>query len=160
MLTSSARSSLRAGHYSHIRISHLRAAWAPPRRSVCGQNVPYEASSQGSARSGRHRPLSLERRHRKRCCASAPAAREWPVRNRRGYRTGDRRMRSAGMRLSDLVCGHVGDTRRAQLLLHLLGKNRELVIRHRPTLAGLLHTRYNLVTGEGLDHPGALDDLE
>lgn len=63
-------------------------------------------------------------------------------------------------RLPDLVCGHVRDTRRAQLLLHLLGKNRELVIRHRPTLARLLHTRYNLVTGEGLDHPGALDDLE
>ena len=63
-------------------------------------------------------------------------------------------------RLSDLVRRHVGDTRRAQLLLHLLSKNCKLIIRHRPTLAGLFHSRHHLVTGEGLNHTGALDNLE
>ena len=62
--------------------------------------------------------------------------------------------------LADLVRRHVGDAGGAQLLLDLLGQNRELIIRDRPPLTGLLYARYDLVTGERLDDAGALDDLE
>lgn len=63
-------------------------------------------------------------------------------------------------RLTDLVRRHVGDAGGAQLLLDLLSENRELIIRDRPPLTGLLDARHNLVTGERLDNAGSLDDLK
>ena len=51
-------------------------------------------------------------------------------------------------RLTDLVRRHVGNAGGAQLLLDLLSENRELIIRDRPPLTGLLDARDNLVAGE------------
>ena len=51
-------------------------------------------------------------------------------------------------RLTDLVRRHVRDAGGAQLFLHLLSKDRELIVRYRPALAGFLHARDNLVAGE------------
>lgn len=51
-------------------------------------------------------------------------------------------------RLTNLVRRHVRDAGGAQLLLHLLSKDRELIVRYRSTLAGFLDARNNLVTGE------------
>lgn len=63
-------------------------------------------------------------------------------------------------RLTDLVCGYVGDTGGPQLLFDLLGQDSKLIVRHGPALTGLLHTRNDLVARKRLDHTRALDDLE
>ena len=63
-------------------------------------------------------------------------------------------------RLADLIGGHVGYAGRTQLLLHLLGEDRELIVRDWPALAGLFHAGDDLVAGEGFNHARAFDDLE
>ena len=51
-------------------------------------------------------------------------------------------------RLTNLIRRHVRDAGETQLFLHLLSKDRELIIRYRSALAGFLDARNNLVTGE------------